>query len=93
MNGGLAEVTILMQMLADMFGKKVHILEHEEGSAFGAFLLGMKALGLMQDFAEAKKMIGVKQTFEPNAENHKVYQERFAVFEQLYPKFLNTKTN
>ncbi len=90
-NGGLAEVPILMQMLADIFGKQVHILDHEEGSAFGAFLLGMKALGLMQDFKEAKKMIGTKRTFEPNVENYVRYQKRFAVFEQLYPKFLTVR--
>jgi gluconokinase len=86
-NGGWAEIPLLMQLLADIFGKKVHILEQEEGSAFGAFLLGMKALNLMQDFAEAKQMIGVKQVFEPDAENHAGYQQHFTIFEQLYPVF------
>ena len=85
-NGGLAQIGILMQMLADIFGKAIHIQENEEGSAFGALLLGMKALGLMGDFAEAKNMIRIHKTYEPNATNHAVYQQLFDVFIGLYPK-------
>ncbi|MDX1940828.1 MAG: gluconokinase, partial [Saprospiraceae bacterium] len=68
-NGGLAQIDILVQMLADIFGKAIHIQENEEGSAFGAFLMGMKALGLLGDFAEAKNMIRIQKTYMPDAVN------------------------
>lgn len=86
-NGGLAEVDTVMQLLADIFGKPAHRLDAEEGSAFGAFILGLKALGLIGDFAEAKKMVGVEKRFEPDAENHTIYQKQFTTFEKLYPVF------
>ena len=86
-NGGLAEVDTVMQLLADIFGKPAHRLDAEEGSAFGAFILGMKALGLIGDFAEAEKMVKVEKRFEPDAENHAIYQKQFAVFERLYLAF------
>lgn len=86
-NGGLAELDVVMQLLADIFGKPVHGLDCEEGSAFGAFILGMKALGKIEAFAEAKKMVDVEKKYEPNQENHAVHEAQFAVFEQLYPLF------
>lgn len=86
-NGGLAEVDIVMQILADIFGKPAHRLDAEEGSAFGAFLLGMKALGLIGDFAEAKTMVGIEKQFEPDEKNQVVYRHQFAVFVSLYPIF------
>lgn len=86
-NGGLAEVDTVMQMLVDIFGKPAHRLDTEEGSAFGAFMLGMNALGLMDDFAAAKKMVKIAKQFEPDEKNHAVYHAQFAIFESLYPKF------
>lgn len=86
-NGGLAEVDVVMQLLADIFGKPVHRLDCEEGSAFGAFMLGMKALGRMDNFAEAKKMVGVEKIYQPVAANHAVHRAQFEMFQQLYPVF------
>lgn len=90
-NGGLADLEVVMQLLADIFGKPVHRLDCEEGSAFGAFMVAMKALGLMDDFADAKKLIGIEKTYQPNVAHHAVHQEQFKMFEKLYPSFLNVK--
>lgn len=85
-NGGLAQIDVLMQMLADMFGVQVSVQENEEASAFGAFLLGMKAFGLIGDFVEAKEMIPISKTYMPDPANHAVYRSHFDVFRNLYPK-------
>lgn len=85
-NGGLAQIDILMQILADMFGVQVSVQENEEASAFGAFLLGMKAFGLIGDFAEAKEMIPISKTYMPDPNNHAVYRSYFDVFKNLYSK-------
>ncbi|MFN7116519.1 MAG: gluconokinase, partial [Saprospiraceae bacterium] len=84
-NGGLAEVDAVMQLLADIFGKPVHRLDCEEGSAFGAFILGMQALGQIETFAEAKQWVNVAQTYEPNLAAQAIHQAQFAIFEKLYP--------
>lgn len=85
-NGGLAQIDILMQILADMFGVQVSVQENEEASAFGAFLLGMKAFGLIGDFAEARNMIPTGKTYMPDPTNHAVYRSYFDVFKNLYSK-------
>ncbi len=85
-NGGLAQMDFLMQMLADIWGKPIHTQDHEEGSAFGAFLLGIRTLGLIGNFSEASEMVHVKKTFQPDAANYAVYQQLFAIFQDLYPK-------
>lgn len=86
-NGGLAEVDVVMQLLADIFGKPVHRLDCEEGSAFGAFILAMKALGRMENFAEARKLVGVAKIYHPEEGDHVIYQAQFDVFQKLYPIF------
>lgn len=85
-NGGLAQMDFMMQMMADIFGKEVFILETEEASAFGAAILGMKALNLIDTFEEARTMIKIQKTVVPNKEKHSVYQQYFDIFRGLYPK-------
>ncbi len=86
-NGGLAEVDVVMQLLADIFGKPVHRLDCEEGSAFGAFILAMKALGRIENFAEASNWVQVAHRYTPIQENQRVHQQQGQVFEKLYPLF------
>lgn len=90
-NGGLADIEAVMQLLADIFGKPVHRLDSEEGSAFGAFMVAMKALGRMDDFSNAKQLIGTGKTYQPNKAHHAVHQAQFETFKKLYPAFLNVK--
>jgi len=85
-NGGFAQMDFAMQMIADIFGKEVSILETEEASAFGAVILGMKALNLLHAFEEARRMMKIQKTFLPNKEKHSIYQQYFDIFRGLYPK-------
>lgn len=85
-NGGLAQIDVLMQMLADIFGVQVLVQDNEEASAFGAFLLGMKAIGLIGDFADAKTMIPAGKIYLPDPANQAVYRNHFDIFKTLYPK-------
>ncbi|TPE44207.1 gluconokinase [Pontibacter mangrovi] len=85
-NGGFAFSELWVQMLADVTGKKVQLTETPEGSAFGAAIMGMYALGLLPSLEAAESMIRVCRTFEPHPERGQVYGKLFAVFEELYPK-------
>ncbi|MCJ8167341.1 gluconokinase [Pontibacter sp. E15-1] len=85
-NGGFSRSTLWVQMLADVFNKKVHLTDTHEGSALGAAIMGMYGLGLLTDLTHASEMIRVKQTFVPDPVNHAIYRKNFAVFDALYPK-------
>ncbi len=85
-NGGFCFSELWVQMLADVTGKKVQLTETREGSAFGAAIMGMYALGLLPSLEAAESMIRVRRTLEPIPRNYETYAKSYAVFESLYPK-------
>ena len=82
--GGFARSAFWVQLLADIFNKKVILTETIESSAWGAALLGLEALGWQPAAGESappKK----QQVFVPDAASHAVYLQNFSIFEKLYP--------
>lgn len=84
--GGFVRSELWVQMLADIFNKKVVIAESYESSCLGAVVLGMKALGLIDNIEEVEKLVPISKTYEPNIENHEVYMKTFEIYERLYLK-------
>ncbi len=59
----------------------------EEGSAYGAALLGGVAAGVWADPAEAvAACVRVSERIEPNEEWRAAYDEQYARFRLLYPQ-------
>ena len=85
-NGGFSRSSLWVQMLADIFNKEVHLTDTHEGSALGAAMLGMYALGLITSLEEAAVMVRVNQTFTPDPKLHIRYMQNFSLFNELYPK-------
>ncbi|MGH4123723.1 MAG: gluconokinase [Clostridium sp.] len=84
--GGFVRSELWVQMLADVFNKKVVIAESYESSCLGAVVLGMKAIGLIDNIEEVEKLVPISQTFKPNIKNHEVYMKTFEIYERLYLK-------
>ena len=80
--GGFIQSKIWMQILADITGKKLCVIEAEDSSAVGAALLNMKALKMIDayDSLQPKKNLVV----EPDLNNHLVYEKYYGVFKKLY---------
>lgn len=78
-SGGFALSSLWLQILADMFNKKVCVSDASESSALGAVMLGIEATG--RPLIEHKKP---KAIYEPNLEEHKQYRKQFQKFERLY---------
>ena len=72
------------QILADVLGQPIQVPGEPEGAAFGAAVLGMHALGHLEDIREVGKFIRIKETYQPIPENQAVYQECFAIYDRLY---------
>ncbi|MCF2488251.1 gluconokinase [Dyadobacter sp. CY347] len=72
-NGGFARSPIWVQMLSDVFGKEVKLNETVETGAVGAAMMGLKALGIFEHYADMKAFTTVGQEFDPNAKVHKSY--------------------
>jgi gluconokinase len=85
-SGGFTRSAVWLQMVADIFGKKVHVSGVADASAIGAAMIGMYACGLIGDLRVAASLVTVVQTYEPNAALHAVYQENYRIFTQLYDR-------
>ena len=83
-SGGFTRSAVWLQMIADIFGKKVHVTGLADASAIGAAMIGMYACGLIDDPGAAASLVTVVQTYEPNAALQAVYQENYQIFTQLY---------
>lgn len=82
--GGFARSALWRQMLADALGMPIGFPQEHEGSAFGAALLGMEALGLVESIDVAAELVQLGEVVEPNEANAAVYARLLPTFAGLY---------
>jgi gluconokinase len=82
--GGFARSALWRQMLADVLGMPVGYPAGHEGSAFGAALLGMQALGMVASIDLAAELVRIDEVVEPEPEAAAVYAELRPIFAELY---------
>ncbi|HEY4291029.1 MAG TPA: gluconokinase [Puia sp.] len=83
-SGGFTGSKMWLQMIADVFMKKVYVTGTADASAIGAAMMGFYALGMISDLEETARLVKVVETYEPDADRHAVYQKNFEVFTELY---------
>jgi gluconokinase len=82
--GGFARSALWRQMLADVLGMAVGYPAGHEGSAFGAALLGMQALGIVESIDVAGELVRIHEVVEPDPAAAATYAELLPVFAELY---------
>lgn len=84
--GGAAKSPVWMQLKADVLGRPVAVLETTESAALGVALLGARAAGLIDSVSEAaRRFARTGRLFEPDTRRSAVYNERLAIYRELYP--------
>lgn len=81
-SGGFVHAKIWMEILADITGKEVVLVQTEDASAIGAAYLAVKTIGLTADYP---RPAGEAQCIQPNPKHHEIYRELFSIYRQLYP--------
>jgi len=79
--GGFARSPLWRQMLADVLGMPIGFARAAEGSAFGAALVGMQALGLVEHIGVAARLVTIDEVVAPDSAAAAVYaglRPRFA---------------
>jgi xylulokinase len=85
-SGGGARSALWRQILADVFARRVATLESQEGSAFGAALLGMVATGAYGSVEEAcAATVREVSTLDPRPRESAAYARGHEIFRTLYP--------
>ncbi|AMY06313.1 gluconokinase [Staphylococcus condimenti] len=81
--GGFAKSEVWRQMMADIFATDVIVPESYESSCLGACVLGLKALGEIDDFSIIEEMVGTTHAHEPNQKAVEMYQQLISIFIDL----------
>jgi|SRR5579871_28710 len=85
-SGGGARSPFWRQMLADVFGKRVVVLETQEGSAYGAALLALAGTGAYASVREASKAaIREIESVDPRPGETAIYAAGHRQYQSLYP--------
>jgi gluconokinase len=81
--GGFARSPLWKQMLTDALGLPVGFAADNEGSALGAALLGMEALGLVESIDVASELVEICEVLRPAEPDAAVYEALGPVFAGL----------
>jgi L-ribulokinase len=92
--GGIAEKNaLLMQIYADVTGREMKISRSAQSCALGAAIAGAVVAGGgpggYDNFSDAQAaMCGLKDiTYKPIAQNHRIYEQLYALYKQLHDAF------
>ena len=77
--------------MADVLGKKLLVTQAADSSAAGAVIIGMKALGIIDNFAGVRSFFEIKESYEPDLNNHEACKKNYAVYAQLYDQLKDIK--
>jgi gluconokinase len=86
LSGGIIKSKEWVQMFANITGKNIIINDAADASALGAAFVGMKAVGLLDDFAKSNLFLKETEQFKPDKKEHVVYHKYFKVYKSLYEK-------
>jgi xylulokinase len=85
-SGGGARSLLWLEIVASVLGLPLELTAVEEGSAYGAALLGGVAGGVFGSVEDAvASCVRVRETVEPRAEWVAAYDEGYSRFRALYP--------
>ncbi|RID82996.1 gluconokinase [Peribacillus asahii] len=82
--GGFARSELWRQMMADIFNQEVTVPESFESSCLGAIILGMYALGKIEDFSIVSEWVGSTHAHQPIDENVDIYQDLIAIYIRVF---------
>jgi gluconokinase len=85
-SGGFTHSKAWLQMIADIFCKRVYTTNVADASAIGAAIMGFYALGIIGDLDESARMIRVQEEYEPDEARHLIYRRNYTVFISLYER-------
>lgn len=81
--GGFVESDLWLQIVADVLNSELEVPQTDEAVAYGAALLAMRGLGLIDDLATATDGIAIARTVVPSADAVAAYDRVAASYAEL----------
>ena len=83
--GGASKSPLWCSILADVLGLPVKVPVVKEATALGAAILAGYGIGVFDDIsAAARRLVRWDKTYEPNMENHTVYEKMYPAWREVY---------
>jgi gluconokinase len=82
-SGGFVTSKIWLQILADITGKRVCVINTEDASAIGAAYFALKTSGAVEDYDTLFANRNI-EFIEPSTTNHSIYRNYFIIYKNLY---------
>jgi len=83
--GGGALSAVTSQILADVLGRGVDVVEHpQDVGAVGAALVAAVGLGGLRSLDQAADLVALASSYEPNPANRCVYDKMFGAFNDVH---------
>lgn len=90
LSGGGARSDFWRQMQADVYGRRVSMINVEEGPAYGAALLAASGTGRYKSVVEAcSATVKVTSSTDPQAEAKRIYTKSYPMYDKLYKSLKN----
>jgi gluconokinase len=83
-SGGFIQSACWLQLVADLFNKKVFVTNAADASAIGAAMLGFFATGVLDNIDGLQKMVRITTVIQPDPQRYRVYQSYYPLFASLY---------
>lgn len=85
--GGGAKSSLWCQILSDILGEELSLINIEEGPAFGAAIIAGVGTQVFNSFDEAEEnFIKIKNTIKPNPNNFEMYNKNYEIYKTLYER-------
>lgn len=84
LNEGGAVSRLWRKIITDVFNIPTAMVKQRAGAPYGDALLAGVAAGIFKDFTPAREWAEYVEHLEPEEKTHKIYQEYFCMFKDLY---------
>jgi xylulokinase len=89
MIGGGAKGAAWLQLLADIWGKKLLVPRYlEEATSMGAAVAGGVAIGAYEDYGAARQYNKIVAEIEPDPDNAGAYRDLYDIFKKAYEQLV-----
>ena len=89
--GGGAQSKVWVQVKADVLGVAISTVEAREPGCLGAAILAGVGVGAFRGVSAAQELVcRTTASADPDPDRHRFYEERFALYRELYPVLRNT---
>jgi gluconokinase len=83
-SGGFARSEFWLQMMTDVLKTRVTVPDSIEGSGIGAAVLGLLAMGEIQNLKHVDSWVQARTAYQVNEANHQIYGQLTSIYKNVY---------